>query len=681
MPLLSATNLSKSYGAADIFTGVSLSVPNRARIGLVGPNGIGKTTLMRILLGQEEPSSGEVQRSRGMRMGYLPQNATLDSDRSLWEELLSVFDELITAQKRLAELEHSMAQEQDEARLEVALEAYGRLQADFERQGGYTYEARIRQTVAGLGFSQEDYSRPLRQLSGGQRTRALLAKLLLSSPDLLMLDEPTNHLDIAATEWLESYLREWEGAVMLISHDRYFLDQVTDTIIELFPSVNLYHGNYSAYIQQRQARWDRLQQIFTSEKEQLDKDLDYVKRNISGQNVRQAKGRLKRLSRKVEAIQHLGIEAVHGKNWSEIVEDADVSENPMGVDEVESIIHSLKMPSSRPLQLKLHLKSAPRSGDLVVRTQNLQVGYLDEGKPLFSVADMILLRGECAGVVGPNGAGKTTFLKTLLGQIPPYSGEVVLGANLHLGYFAQAHESLNPEHTLMAEIEQAAPNLRPGEIRDYLAKFLFSGDDVYKKIAVLSGGERGRLALACLALTDANLLLLDEPTNHLDLPSQEVLQTVLADFNGTILLVSHDRYLIDALATQIWEVNPEAAALRVFQGSYSDFRALRQAEQEALRQEQTAQKQAAGAIIAKESAVVKANGRANNNRERARRQRLIDIEAEIADLEASFASISKQLESTALDPAKAHQLGQDYMNTQSTLEQRMQEWGQLSEEE
>jgi ATP-binding cassette subfamily F protein 3 len=582
MPLISAADLAKSYGPNDIFSGVSLSIPHAARIAIVGPNGIGKTTLLRILVGLEEPSAGTISNARSLNLGYLPQEAGLTGTHTLWEECLQAMAELRSLEAELARLETAMS---DPAQAEQALERYGKLQQDFERRGGYSYETRIRQTLSGLGFAVDDFHRPIPQLSGGQRTRALLARLLLSDPALLILDEPTNHLDIQAVEWLEGYLSQWQGAALIVSHDRYFLDRVVDHIWEMDKTgIEVYRGNYSAYVQHRQERWDLRQFVYETEKARLEKELDYIKRNIAGQNTTQAKGKLRRLSRQVQAIERLGFEAVQGQNWAVISEQVEISGHPLGVNEVERRVRALKGPSHRPPHLRINLKASQRSGDLVLRTRDLAIGYPDEGRPLFRAPDLLLKRGECAAVIGPNGAGKTTFLKTLLEKMPPLEGEVVLGASLHIGYFAQAHEDLRPERTLVEEIEAVMPNLLLGEIRDYLARFLFTGEDVFKQVSVLSGGERGRLALAKLSLTNANLLLLDEPTNHLDIPSQEILQEVLADYKGTILLVSHDRYLIDALGTQIWEILPDQASLQVYEGTYTQYKAyleMKQAEQSA----------------------------------------------------------------------------------------------------
>jgi ATP-binding cassette subfamily F protein 3 len=670
MSLISAHDLAKSFGPVDIFKGVSLSIPHGARIAIVGPNGIGKTTLLRILVGLDEPSSGNLQRARTLSLGYLPQEAMLAGTHTLWQECLAVLADLLALEAELTSLEAAMS---DPAQAESVLERYGPLQQEFERLGGYTYETRIRQTLTGLGFDPNDFDRPLPQLSGGQRTRAVLARLLLSDPDLLILDEPTNHLDIHAVEWLEGYLSQWQGATLIVSHDRYFLDRVVDHIWEMRTSgIEVYRGNYSAYVQQRQERWELRQQVFETEKARLLKELDYVKRNISGQRVQQAKGKLRRLSREVQAIEALGFDALQNKSWLQISDEVEISNHPLGVEEVERRIKSLRPPTRRPPRLHLNLKANLRSGDLVLRTRNLAIGYPDEGRPLFRTPDLLLKRGECAAVIGPNGAGKTTFLKTILEQMPPLEGDVVLGASLHLGYFAQAHEGLVPERTLVEEIDAVAPNMLLAEIRDYLARFLFTGDEVFKKVSTLSGGERGRLALAKLSLTQANLLLLDEPTNHLDIPSQEILEEVLADYQGTILLVSHDRYLIDGLGSQIWEILPGQAMLQVFDGTYTQYREFLD-NQQAL--------QAAKVSLAPQASAKKSRPAPASAEEKKRRARLKEVEERIAYLEREIAVLSRKLESPPADLTKVQQLGQEYAGYQDEMEQLMLEWEALNGEE
>jgi len=634
MALITANGLSKAYGPDDIFADLSFSIPHRARIGMVGANGVGKTTLLRVLIGMEDPSAGSLTRSRGLKMGYLPQEARFQTHRSLWQECLTVFEDLIELQNRLHEMEIAMGQPGQDH--DALLAEYGRLQETFELRGGYLYETRIRMTLTGLGFILADYNRPMEQFSGGERTRALLARLLLSDPDVLLLDEPTNHLDIAAIEWLESYLRDFPGAVLIVSHDRYFLDQVVDHIWELTPALEVYRGNYSAYLNQREERYQRLLAEYQAQQAFIEKEEEYIRRNIAGQNTRQAQGRRKRLER--------------------LLEEARLA------------------PPTVSRSLYLNLSAVARSGDLVLRSENLSIGYADEGRPLFQVPDLLLKRGECAAIIGPNGAGKTTFLKTLLGKLPCYSGEVLMGANLHIGYFAQAHEGLHPEHNLIEEIELVAPHLLPADIRDYLAKFLFTGDDVFKVVKMLSGGERGRLALAVLALQNANLLLLDEPTNHLDLPSQEVLQNVMAEFNGTILLVSHDRYLIDKLATQVWEVDPKEETLHVFTGTYSQYRASRQAEMENL----PTTKETVEKVI--DSRPKPATAQRSKNRERERAKKMERLEDEIAGLENRLAEITRMFENAGLNPEQAHQLGAEYQQIQHEMDAKLSQWSSLADE-
>ncbi len=632
MPVLTAIDLSKSYGPLDIFAHLSLSIPHRARIGLVGANGVGKTTLLRILTGLEEPSGGSLLAAKGTRIGYLAQEGGIDSTGTLWQECLSAFPEVLELQAEMDRLEAAMSLAHPPA---DALEAYGRAQVRFDHLGGYTYEQRIRQTLSGLGFAAADHHRPMTQLSGGQRTRALLAKLLLSNPDLLLLDEPTNHLDIAAIEWLENFLKDWPGAALIVSHDRYFLDQVVQSVWEMTPALELYHGNYSAYLAQRAERYQRRLEEYQAQQELIAKEGDYIQRNIAGQNTRQAQGRRRRLERMLE--------------------------------------EALITPPAHRRRLNLSLEPAARSGDLVLRTYGLQVGYADEGRPLFSAPDLTLRRGECAAILGPNGAGKTTFLKTLLAQVAPFRGDLELGANLQIGYFAQAHEGLHAENTLLEEIELVAPQMRPAEIRDTLAKFLFRGDDVYKEVGVLSGGERGRLALACLALQGANLLLLDEPTNHLDLESQEVLQAMLGEYRGTILLVSHDRYLIDALATQIWEVVPSEAALRTFEGSYSEYRAWKAAQDEAAAQGQSVPRPK------NEPARTAARAGLSKMELKKRQARLQALEDQISQLEDQLQIITRQLENPGGDAGRIQRLGQEYTRLQEQLELLMLEWEKAQE--
>jgi ATP-binding cassette subfamily F protein 3 len=667
MSYLTAQNLSKAFGARDLFTNLSLSVPPNGRIAIVGPNGIGKTTLIRILIGLEEPSQGTVQRARHIRIGYLPQETVLESQRTLWEECLEALSDLLQMEAELRRLEKEMSQPNSSPDL---LERYGALQAAFEHQGGYQYELVIRQTLRGLGFREEDFWRPLTQLSGGQRTRAVLARLLISKPDLLVLDEPTNHLDLQAVEWLEGYLNQWSGAVLMVSHDRYFLDRVVNTIWEMSErGIEVYCGNYSAYVQQREERWNARRLAFEAEKERLEKELEYIRRNISGQNVLQAKGRLRRLSRWLEAIERGGWEAIQGKQWAQIAAESGTTSQMMSVEEVTRRIHALSITQPRQPKLGLRLNAAERSGDLVLRTFDLQVGYPDESRPLIEVPDLILKRGECVALIGPNGAGKTTFLKTILGSLPPFSGEVRLGASLHIAYFAQAHEGLKPENSVLQEIETVAPAMLPAEMRNYLARFQFYGEDVFRQVATLSGGERGRLALAKLCLSDANLLLLDEPTNHLDIPSQEVLQEALSEYRGTILLVSHDRYLIDALATQIWEVLPEERRLRVFQGGYTEYRLQLEAER------------ATQAPLAQTAPKAESPPRKKrHNAERQRLLRLQELEDSIAKREAELAILQRKLENPPPEASQVQKLGNEYVRLQAEIDRLLEEWERLHEE-
>ena len=672
MALITANSLSKSFGAEDLFANVSFSVAKGARLALVGPNGIGKTTLLRILIGQEEPSSGMVTRAKSLRIGYLPQEADFELTGSLWDVCLEPFADILRMQEELERLEGEMS---DPIRREQALERYGTLQHNFEQRGGYVYQLRIKQVLTGLGFDPPDFEMSLDHLSGGQRTRAHLARLLLSNPDLLLLDEPTNHLDISAVEWLEGYLSQWEGAAVIVSHDRYFLDHACNALLEMALSgAEYYRGNYTTYLSEREIRWNHRFEMFEREKEKLLKEMDYIKRNISGQNTLQAKGRLKRLTSAVQAIEQVGMDAVTSSNWSQL--GVGTTTSPFSVEEAERRVRALRAPQRRAPDLGLHLRSTQRSGDLVIRTKNLKVGYPPEEslpeKFLFSAPDIELRRLDCAALIGPNGAGKSTFLKMILGQLQPLAGEVILGSSLHVGYFAQAHEGLDPEKTVLDEILAQSPGMLPYQGRDYLGKYLFSGDDAFKTVSMLSGGERGRLALAKLSLQDTNLLLLDEPTNHLDISSQEILQSVLDAYQGTILLVTHDRYLVDALATQIWEINPDESQMTVFNGTYSQMKEERQKEAARLAAQQSP-------VVQSQAPDIQAR-RAQNAKmkeERRRIAQLQELENTIAELETKLANLSMQLESPFVKPAEAAKLGTEYERVQREMDEKLGEWERM----
>ena len=634
MSLLTAQNLGRSFGPVDIFDGINISIPHNARIAIVGSNGVGKTTLLRILAGEDEPTEGSLFRSRGLRVGYLPQEAVLETEGTLWGSCLVAFGELIDLGDELRQLEVQM---QDPDCDPEILTRYGRLQHQFDMKDGYTYNNRIQQTLNGLGFDESDYQRPLQQLSGGQRTRARLARILLEDPDILLLDEPSNHLDINAVEWLEAYLRDWSGAVVIVSHDRYFLDQTARVIWEMTPSLEVYRGNYTAYLHQRQERYTRRLAEYEAQTEYIEKQEDYIRKNLGSQNNNQARGRQRRLER--------------------LLQDS-----------------RLTAPKNHTRPMHLRLKTIGRSGDLVLRTYDLQVGYEDEGHPLFTSPDLVLERGECVALIGPNGAGKTTFLKTILGQIPAFSGRTQLGASLKVGYFAQAHEDLDPTNDLIQEINTVAPNMLPAEIRNYLARYGFQGEQVFDRVATLSGGERGRLALAKLALSDANLLLLDEPTNHLDLPTQEVLQNVLSDYPGTILLVSHDRYLIDALATQIWELLPAQENLRVYKGSYSEYKEFLNNRNKP---------ETPGVVIVSEKPEEKSETPVQKTLSRNQRQqlqkKLIAVEAKVHAVETEKAAFETQLASPPADPHKLQKITEAYRVVSLRLENLLSEWETLAQ--
>ena len=635
MSIAVITDLTKSYGAELIFRDVSFRIEARDRIGLVGPNGAGKTTLLELLVGRLHAESGSVSFASGVILGYLPQIAELAPDRSLFDALLTVFERVHAWEAELAELAACLADAAvlaDPDTYATVLDRYADLQSRFEHAGGYTIEQRVRQVLDGLGFSREQQAAPAAHLSGGQQTRAALGKLLLQEPDLLLLDEPTNHLDLAALEWLEGYLNTWRGAVLVVSHDRYFLDRVTTRTLEInYQRGELYPGNYSKYVQLRAERMERWTREYETQQEHIAHTEEFIRRYKAGQRSKEARGRQTLLDR-LERIERPPTDA----------------------------------------SLTFRMGAQIESGQIVLTTEKLAAGYTAStmGTGLrVRMADALVRRGERVGLIGPNGAGKTTLLRTIVGEIEPLEGRAMLGHNVQIGYYAQTQEGFNPRATPLDVIRRASQLSEEGA-RGYLGRFLFTRDDVFKPIGALSGGERSRLALATLTLQGANFLVLDEPTNHLDLPSRQVLEAVLSQYDGTLIFVSHDRYFVDALATTLWSL--EDGAVTCYAGNYSAYRARRgvPATETALESASANATRRAGARGA--DVRTTAVDRDAHAMER--------IEDEIAALEARVAEIERELAeaSARADVERIAALAEEYERAKARLEELYAEWQELA---
>lgn len=627
MSILVVENLTKYFGAQDVFSSISFQVAHGDKIALVGVNGAGKTTLLHLIVGLDTPTTGKLSISKGLRIGYLSQAADLSTGRTLYQEMLDVFADLRVQQAQLHQLEAEMASPE---RADKALERYGELLQRFELAGGYTYEQEIKRVLKGLGLNETDWDKPLAHLSGGQRTRAQLAQLLLQDLDLLLLDEPTNNLDLQATEWLEGYLNEWKGSLIVVAHDRYFLDKVVNRVWEMgFGTLEQYKGNYSQYVQERAARMARRQAEYEAQQEQIARTEEFIRRYGAGQRSKEARGRETRLER----------------------------------------MERLQKPQEHKA-MKFRLAAKARGGNNVLMTHGLITGY---ERPLIRFPELLLLRHERAALLGPNGCGKTTFLKTIVGEVPALGGEVRIGNSIQVTYFAQGHENLRDNATILDEILRIK-NLPLEQARGFLGRFLFSGDDVFKPVSCLSGGERGRVALAMLALQGANLLLLDEPTNHLDIASQELLEQVLNDFDGTILFVSHDRYFIDAVATQVWAV--ENDQIRVYVGNYSEYLRQRAEPQETKEPGETTVKKRPFTDRS-----VELERRREQRQARELQNKRTELETEIQRLETHLSVLASDLEraSQAQRVDRVHDLGREYASVQEQLQRSLEEWARAAE--
>lgn len=535
MIVLSCNNICKSYGINTVLENICFNIQEGDKIGLVGVNGAGKSTLFKILMGELSPDFGDLYIAKDKTLGYLPQNMSLDSSRTIMEEMLTVYDNLINMENRLRELEIMIASDEyikDGVLHDRLMKEYSNLLEEFNRQNGYGYNSFIKGVLVGLGFSQEDFDKKINVLSGGQKTRVALGKLLLTKPDILLLDEPTNHLDLDAVEWLEDFLKAYKGCLFIISHDRFFLDVVTNKTIELANyQTDEYGGNYSYYIREREIRKENLMKQYVIQQKEI---------------ARQ------------EAI----IERFKSYNREKSIKQAESREKAL------EKIDRIDRPDRDPEAARISFETRVKSGNDVLDISNLSKSY--DGRKLFDNVNIHTKRGERIALIGPNGTGKTTIFRIIMGLVNQDKGDVTLGRNVFPGYYDQEQSDLDEDKTIIDEIWDSYPDLTQTRLRTILGAFLFSGEDAFKKISLLSGGEKSRVALIKLILSKSNFLLLDEPTNHLDIISKESLEKALTNYDGTILTISHDRYFLNKAATKILYLD-SLNGITEYQGNYSYY--------------------------------------------------------------------------------------------------------------
>ncbi len=613
-----------SFGERVLFQGASFDIAPGERVGLIGANGTGKTTLFKLVLRSLEPTSGEIHPGKNTVVGYMEQHACAGSTKTIYEEILTVFSDLFAMERRLGELSRLINGDSDSTAL---IEEMLFLTEQFERRGGLTCRSRARATLIGLGFPQERHDLRCDQLSGGQRSKLSLGKLLLSEPDLVLLDEPTNHLDIDSVEWLESFLRDYRGAALIISHDRYFLDRVTTRTLEInHKRITAYKGGYTEHLKQKERDRVIAQRHYDNTMEEvrrIEKIIEQQKQWNRERNIRTAESKQKSIDR---------------------------------------LLDGLEKPEAEAKTLRFHFETAVETGNDVLICQDLTKGF--GGKPLFSGVDLLLKKGDRAFLLGPNGCGKTTLLRVLIGQYQPDCGVRKFGENVRVGYFDQSLEGLHDEKTVLDEVWDSYRRLSQTQVRSALAAFLFTGDDVFAKVGDLSGGEKARVALLKLMLGGYNLLLLDEPTNHLDITSREALEQALLDYDGTMLIVSHDRYFINKISTRILRLNP--GGVEPFGNDYDDYlRRMEERKQDAVRQEKAAPKVNAYKL--------------NKERESERRKLktlLQRTEQEISACEERITQANAELQDPAVsaDYEKVLALTEEISQLDRRVEQLMETW-------
>ncbi|EFN3234792.1 ABC-F family ATP-binding cassette domain-containing protein [Listeria monocytogenes] len=646
MILLQVQQISKFFGAEVILDNIKLEVKTGDRIALVGRNGAGKSTLLKIIAGKMSYDGGTISKPKSVEIGYLAQNTGLESSKTIWDEMLSVFDSLRRMEADLRKMELRLGEPElynDPEKYQALMTDYDTLQHTFKESGGYTYEAEIRSVLNGLRFYPEDYEVEIASLSGGQKTRLALAKLLLAKQDILVLDEPTNHLDIETLAWLETYLQNYHGSLLIVSHDRYFLDKVVNQVYEISRTkIDHYKGNYSSFVNQKQAKLEQMWKEFDKQQKQIAKLEDFVARNIvRASTTKRAQSRRKQL------------------------EKMDVLGRPQGDEKAAHFGFQFEK----------------QTGKDVLMVDQLSIGYAKD-KRIASNLTFEMKRQDSLALVGPNGIGKSTLLKTLIRDIPAISGEFHFGAGVKIGYYDQEQAKLTSNKTVLMELWDDYPELNEVNVRTTLGNFLFSDDDVLKNVQSLSGGEKARLALAKLTLLEANVLILDEPTNHLDIESKEVLEAALIDFEGTILFVSHDRYFINRIASKIVELAPEKAT--VFLGDY-DYYQEKLAEEKELARLDAEDRRKKGEQVEATSSVRKLNYQEEKEQQKLLRQRkrkLEEVEKSMEATDKKIAELELQLTNPEVfqDHEKALEITQELDAVKADGEKLMEEWEQISEE-
>ena len=633
MIILQANKIERSFAGEVLFDNISLQVDERDRIALVGKNGAGKSTLLKILVGEEEPTSGEINKKRDLSLSYLAQDSRFESSNTIYDEMLHVFDDLRKTERTLRQMELEMG-EKTGADLEKLMQDYDRLSEEFRQAGGFTYEADIRAILNGFKFDESMWQMKIEELSGGQNTRLALAKMLLEKPNLLVLDEPTNHLDIETIAWLENYLVNYSGALLIVSHDRYFLDKVATITLDLTKhSLDRYVGNYSSFVEQKEQKLLTEAKNYEKQQKEIAALEDFVNRNlVRASTTKRAQSRRKQLEK----------------------------------------MERLDKPEAGTKSAHMTFHSDKTSGNVVLTVEEAAVGYDDQ--ILSEPINLDIRKMNAVAIVGPNGIGKSTLIKSIVGQIPFIKGEARFGANVEVGYYDQTQSKLTPHNSVLDELWNDFKLTPEVEIRNRLGAFLFSGDDVKKTVGMLSGGERARLLLAKLSMENNNFLILDEPTNHLDIDSKEVLENALIDFDGTLLFVSHDRYFINRVATQVLELSEEGSTL--YLGDY-DYYLEKKAELEALA---AAQAEAVPVSSTEEGTSNDYHLQKQNQKElRKITRRIEQLEAEMEELDQKIQDITETMHSTN-DAADLVQLQSELDQLTAQQEAVMEEWAELSEQ-